>query len=102
MDVGLTVRYQQLTPATRQPVSALMKMNPDYKHPAPRVVPEPRQIPNRLMVVMIAYTWPDKSSTTRATPDDGIRPNGNRPDAATGPHKTPGYSESLVQVLGVR
>jgi hypothetical protein len=87
------VAYQQLTPATRERVDTLLKLNPDYEKWLTQI-PKGIDANNRAMMVsMIAATWPDQIKSEAGYTDDGSE-NGNRPDGATSSQNT-GYTDHL-------
>lgn len=62
------VAYQQLNPATRSRVDALLKLYPGYdkwKAQIPAGTPAADQ---PMMLFMIAATWPDQIKSKQATP----------------------------------
>ena len=92
------VAYKQLTPATRERVNALLKLNPKYNDWAATVS---QQVPNAsaddkdLMIFMIASTWADQIKRDSTYTKDGGQ-NGNRPDGSPDPGKNTGYDDLLM------
>ena len=92
------VAYKQLTPATRERVNALLKLNPKYNDWAATVS---QQVPNAsagdkdLMIFMIAATWADQIKRDSTYTKDGGQ-NGNRPDGSPDPGKNTGYDDLLM------
>lgn len=92
------VSYQQLTPATRDRVNVLLKLNPKYSDWAATVG---QQVPNAsaddkdLMIFMIAATWADQIKRDSTYTKDGGQ-NGNRPDGSPDPGKNTGYDDLLM------
>src|SRR5882724_6054470 len=92
------VAYRQLTPATRERVKVLLKLNPKYNDWAATVS---QQVPNAsaddkdLMIFMIAATWADQIKRDSTYTKDG-RQNGNRPDGSPDPGKNTGYDDLLM------
>lgn len=89
MAVGY-VAYEQLAPAARTRVNALLKLNPEYanweKQLRAGVSPEDHD----RMIFMIATTWPDDIKGDSRYSDDG--PDPNTPDGATSSQNI-GYSD---------
>ena len=92
------VAYKQLTPATRDRVNVLLKLNPKYNDWAATVG---QQVPNAsaddkdLMIFMIAATWADQIKRDSAYTKDGGQ-NGNRPEGSPDPGKNTGYDDLLM------
>ena len=92
------VAYKQLTPATRERVNALLKLNPKYNDWAATVS---QQVPNAsagdkdLMIFMIAATWADQIKRDSTYTKEGGQ-NGNRPDGSPDPGKNTGYDDLLM------
>jgi len=92
------VAYKQLTPATRDRVNGLLKLNPKYNDWAATVS---QQVPNAsaddkdLMIFMIAATWADQIKRDSTYTKDGGQ-NGNRPDGSPDPGKNTGYDDLLM------
>jgi S1/P1 nuclease len=75
------VAYQQLTPAVRDRVDRLLRMNPYYRRwiaMIPSTVPAGER---NLAVFMMAATWPDQIKSDPEYRDDGTQ-GGNRPSGA--------------------
>jgi hypothetical protein len=92
------VAYKQLTPAARERVNVLLKLNPKYNDWAATVS---QQVPNAsaddkdLMIFMIASTWADQIKRDSTYTKDGGQ-NGNRPDGSPDPGKNTGYDDLLM------
>ena len=92
------VAYKQLTPATRDRVNVLLKLNPKYNDWAASVS---QQAPNAsagdkdLMIFMIAATWADQIKRDSTYTKDGGQ-NGNRPEGSPDPGKNTGYDDLLM------
>jgi len=92
------VAYRQLTPATRDRVNVLLKLNPKYDDWAATVS---QQVPNAsaddkdLMIFMIAATWADQIKRDSTYTKDGGQ-NGNRPEGSPDPGKNTGYDDLLM------
>src|SRR5581483_2849313 len=85
--------YQKLTKKTRSRVGKLMKLNPDY---GKWVAMLPAGTPvkyQRMMIFMIAATWPDQIKSDSNYSDDGSD-HGNTPGGSTSSQNT-GYSDML-------
>jgi S1/P1 Nuclease len=92
------VAYQQLKPATRDRVNALLKLNPKYGNWSARVdqeVPGASAGDKDLMIFMIAATWADAIKRDPAYIKDGSQ-GGNRPDGSPDPGKNTGYDDLLM------
>lgn len=87
------IAYQKLTTKTRTRVGKLMKLNPYY---AKWVAMLPAGTPakfKRMMIFMIAATWPDQIKSDSAYSDDGSN-NGNTPDGSQSSQNL-GYTDML-------
>jgi S1/P1 Nuclease len=92
------VAYQQLTPATRDRVNLLLKLNPKYNDWAARVdqeVPGAAAADKDMMIFMIAATWADGIKRDSAYKPDGSQ-GGDRPDGSPDPGKNSGYDDLLM------
>jgi hypothetical protein len=87
------VAYQQLTPAIKTRVAALLKLNPDYDKWTAQIPKGTKASDKAMMVFMIAATWPDEIKSETGYTDDGSD-DGNRPDGAPSSQNT-GYSDHL-------
>lgn len=87
------VAYQQLTPATRNRVNALLQLNPDYKRWLTQIPKGVNESNRAMMIFMIAATWPDQIKSETGYTDDGSE-GGNRPDGATSSLNI-GYTDHL-------
>lgn len=97
MSVGY-VAYKQLTPATRDRVNVLLKLNPKYGDWAARVDKEMPNAPldnKNLMIFMIATTWADGIKGDSSYTVDGSQ-GGFRPDGSPDPGRNTGYDDSLM------
>src|SRR6266481_6984794 len=84
------VAYQQLTPATRDRVKQLLKLNPDYRG----WLPKGTAVKDRDRIrFMIASTWADDIKRKDGYQDDGSA-NGDRPDGASS-RRNIGYADHL-------
>src|SRR5262245_598892 len=54
------IAYQKLTPQTKDRVNALLKLNPDYNQWLSTIPARTSEADKRMMVFMIAATWPDQ------------------------------------------
>lgn len=87
------VAYQHLTPATQTRAYALLKLNPDYSKWLTQI-PKGTSLKNKkMMIFMIAATWPDQIKSETGYKDDGTD-DGNRPDGASS-NLNVGYSDKL-------
>lgn len=87
------VAYQQLTPATKDRVDALLRLNPEYDTWVTMIPTSASDADKRMMVFMIAATWPDRIKKNGAYKDDGTA-GGNIPDGASS-RRNIGYSDLL-------
>jgi S1/P1 Nuclease len=92
------VAYMNLTPATRDRVNALLKLNPKYSEwlatvnkQAPTASPADKD----MMIFMIAATWADAIKRDPSYTKDGSD-GGNRPDGSPDPGKNTGYDDLLM------
>jgi S1/P1 Nuclease len=86
--------YQRLTRPTRDRVDALLKLNPYYAKWISAIPPGTSEADTKVMVFMIASTWPDQ---IRSDPDylsDGLD-NGNTPEGPASSQNI-GYSDHLL------
>ena len=92
------VAYQRLTPATRDRVNVLLKLNPKYNDWAATVdkeVPGTSAADRDMMIFMIAATWADAIKRDSTYTQDGSQ-GGNRPDGSPDPGKNTGYDDLLM------
>ena len=92
------IAYKQLTPATRDRVNALVKLNPKYSEWETTVnsqAPTASADDKNLMIFMIAATWADQIKRDSTYTKDGNQ-NGNRPDGSPDPGKNTGYDDLLM------
>jgi len=87
------VAYQKLTKKTRTRVGNLMKLNPYYDKWVGMLPAGTPAKYKRMMIFMIAATWPDEIKSDSTYSDDGSN-NGNTPDGAPSSQNT-GYSDLL-------
>jgi hypothetical protein len=86
--------YQRLTPATRNRVDALLKLNPHYPKWLAAIPSGFSEADRKMMVFMIASTWPDQIRSDRDYISDGLD-NGNTPEG-TASSQNIGYSDHLL------
>jgi hypothetical protein len=87
------VAYQQLTPATRARVKALLKLNPYYTTKWTGMVPKNTAKKNvDQAIFMIAATWPDEIKSDKAYHSDGSQ-NGDRPPNDPSAKQNVGYTD---------
>jgi hypothetical protein len=87
------VAYQKLTKKTRTRVGNLMKLNPYYGRWVGMLPAGTPAKYKRMMIFMIAATWPDQIKSDATYSDDGSN-NGNTPGGAPSSQNT-GYSDLL-------
>jgi len=85
--------YQKLTAKTKNRVSVLLQKNPDYGKWVTQVPAGTPPKFKRMMVFMIAATWPDQIKGDPSYSDDGSD-KGNRPDGPPSSQNT-GYGDPL-------
>jgi hypothetical protein len=85
--------YQKLTTKTRTRVGKLMKLNPYYSKWVSMLPAGTPTKYKRMMIFMIASTWPDQIKLDSAYSDDGSN-KGNTPDGSQSSQNT-GYSDML-------
>lgn len=92
------VAYMKLTPATRDRVNALLKLNPQYAGWSATVdqqVPTASPADKDMLIFMIAATWADAIKRDPSYTKDGSD-GGNRPDGSPDPGKNTGYDDLLM------
>jgi len=88
------VAYQHLNPATKTRVDELLKLNPDYRRRWRALIPQgTSHADSKMMIFMIAATWPDAIKHRPGYTDDGTE-RGERPDGAISVQNI-GYSDHL-------
>jgi hypothetical protein len=87
------VAYQHLNAATKTRVDQLLKLNPDYSKWKAAVPSGTTAAKTKMMIFMMAATWPDAIKSEPGYSDDGSE-NGDRPDGTTSSQNI-GYSDHL-------
>ena len=87
------VAYQHLNAATKARVNQLLKLNPDYQHWNSAVPSGTSAARRKMLIFMMAATWPDFIKSKPGYTDDGTQ-GGNRPDGASSSQNI-GYSDHL-------
>lgn len=87
------VAYQHLNASTKTRVDQLLRLNPDYQHWASAVPSSTSVARRKMLIFMMAATWPDFVKSKAGYRDDGTE-GGNRPDGATSSQNI-GYSDHL-------
>lgn len=87
------VAYQNLTPAAKARVNDLLQKNPDYQNWLMMIPADASADDTKMMVFMIAATWPDGIRSEYQYSDDGTN-TGNTPDGASSSQNT-GYRDLL-------
>lgn len=87
------VAYQNLSPQAKDRVDVLLRLNPDYNQWRAHLPTSLSEEEKRMMVFMIAATWPDKIKGKPGYTDDGSQ-GGNVPDGASS-RRNIGYSDHL-------
>jgi hypothetical protein len=88
------VAYKQLTPAARDRVNALIKLNPKYQDWLAILPAGASQADKDMMIFMIAATWADQIKQDSTYTADGSD-NGDRPDGSPDPTANTGYGDKL-------
>ena len=87
------VAYQHLNAPTKTRINQLLKLNPDYHKWKARVPSGTSAAKSKMMIFMMAATWPDAIKSETGYSDDGTD-SGDRPDGATSSQNI-GYSDHL-------
>ena len=87
------VAYQHLNASTKARVDQLLRRNPDYKHWKAAVPSGTPAATRKMLIFMMAATWPDLIKKRVGYTDDGTD-GGNRPDGASSSQNI-GYSDHL-------
>lgn len=87
------VAYQHLNTATKARVNQLLRLNPDYSHWKAAVPSGTSAAKSKMLIFMMAATWPDYIKHKTGYSDDGTE-NGDRPGGATSSQNI-GYSDHL-------
>lgn len=87
------VAYQHLNTATKARVDQLLRLNPDYSHWKAGVPSGTSKAKSKMLIFMMAATWPDFIKHKTGYSDDGTE-KGDRPDGATSSQNI-GYSDHL-------
>jgi hypothetical protein len=89
------VAYQQLSPKKKDRVDVLLRMNPDLENWLKLIPAGTSKKDERLMIFMIAATWPDRIKSDRTYKDDGTD-GGNVPDGAPTNTLNIGYEDLFL------
>jgi hypothetical protein len=87
------VAYQKLTPQKRDRVDVLLRLNPDLPNWLALIPPNTSKEDERLMIFMIAATWPDRIKEDRKYTDDSKVDGGNTPDGKPSNSQNIGYAD---------
>jgi len=90
--------YQKLTPASRDRVKLLLKLNPKYNDWAATLdkeAPGASPADKDMMIFMIAATWADGIKRDSTYTQDGSQ-GGNRPDGSPDPGRNTGYDDLFM------
>jgi hypothetical protein len=87
------VAYQHMNAATKNRIDQLLRLNPDYASWAAKVPAGTTAADSKMIIFMMAATWPDAIKSQPGYTDDGSE-NGNRPDGASSAQNI-GYSDHL-------
>jgi S1/P1 Nuclease len=86
--------YQRLRPAIRNRADSLLKLNPYYSKWLAALPPSTSEADAKMMIFMIAATWPDEIRSDPAYASDGLD-NGNTP-AGPASSQNIGYADHLL------
>lgn len=89
------VAYQKLTPQKRDRVDVLLRMNPDLGNWLQLIPPGTSKADERMMIFMIAATWPDRIKNDTRYQDDGTE-GGNVPDGQPTNSQNLGYEDLFL------
>jgi S1/P1 Nuclease len=89
------VAYNDLTPRTRDRVEALLRLNPRFNIWLGMIPPNTSPENKRMMLFMIAATWPDQIKSDGQHHSDGPD-GGNRPPTDGTADRNFGYSDSAM------
>jgi hypothetical protein len=87
------VAYQKLTPKQRDRVDVLLRLNPDLPNWLALVPPNTSGEDERLMIFMIAATWPDRIKEDSHYTDDSQVDGGNTPNGLPSNSQNIGYDD---------
>jgi hypothetical protein len=87
------VAYQKLTPQKRERVDVLLRLNPDLPNWLALVPPNTSKEDERLMIFMIAATWPDRIKEDSKYTDDSQVDGGNTPNGQPSNSQNIGYAD---------
>ncbi len=88
------VAYQQLTPEKKDRVDALLRMNPDRKNWLKLIPQNGSKEDRRMMIFMIAATWPDRIKKLNTYKND--TKNGDVPDGKASNSRNIGYQDHFL------
>lgn len=87
------VAYQKLTPQKRDRVDVLLRLNPDLPNWLALIPPNTSKEDERLMIFMIAATWPDRIKEDSNYTDDSQIDGGNVPNGKPSNSQNIGYAD---------
>jgi hypothetical protein len=87
------VAYQKLTPQQRDRVDILLRLNPDLPNWLALVPPNTSKEDERLMIFMIAATWPDRIKEDSHYTDDSQVDGGNTPNGKPSNSQNIGFAD---------
>lgn len=87
------VAYQKLTPQKRDRVDVLLRLNPDLPNWLALIPPNTSKEDERLMIFMIAATWPDRIKGDKHYTDDSEIDGGNVPNGKPSNSQNIGYAD---------
>jgi len=90
------VAYQKLTPQKRDRVDVLLRLNPDLPNWLAMVPPNTSLEDERLMIFMIAATWPDLIKKKNNYTDDSTLGGGNIPNGKPSNTQNIGYADLFL------
>ncbi|MCM3905787.1 MAG: S1/P1 nuclease [Pyrinomonadaceae bacterium] len=89
------VAYQKLTQQKKDRVDVLLRMNPDLENWLKLIPPGTSKADERMMIFMIAATWPDRIKNDSHYKDDGTE-GGNVPDGKPTNSQNIGYEDLFL------
>jgi hypothetical protein len=87
------VAYQKLTPLQRDRVDVLLRLNPDLPNWIALIPAHSSKEDERLMIFMIAATWPDRIKEDSKYKDDSKLDGGNTPNGKLTNRRNIGYAD---------
>jgi hypothetical protein len=89
------IAYQQLTPEKKDRVDKLLRLNPDRKNWLTLIPPHTSAADRRMMIFMIAATWPDRIKKLKNVYTNDTK-NGDVPDGKPSNSRNIGYQDHFL------